>query len=198
MSKKYLMFSLDDERAKDLADVMSNKTSKKIVDYLSENDASVSDIANDLDMPLNTVDYNVKKLLKAGLIEKKKKFFWSVKGKKIPVYTVSNKHIVISPNKNKLRGFIPVLLITGLVGFIIRFLTLNSFSSENVEDGAVFLASKTGNLAGEAGILAERAVDVSSGGFLFYVSSLNGWMWFLIGAWFAVLVFYIYSLIKKN
>lgn len=72
MSKKYLMFSLDDERAKDLADVMSNKTSKKIVDYLAEKDASVSDIAGDLKMPLNTVDYNVKKLLKTGLIEKKK------------------------------------------------------------------------------------------------------------------------------
>ncbi len=195
MAKKYLMFSLDDERAKDLADVMSNKTSKKIVDYLSEKDASVSDIAGDLKIPLNTADYNVKKLLKSGLIEKKKEFFWSVKGKKIPVYTVSNKHIVISPKKSKLNAFIPVLLITGLIGFIIRFLTLNSFSSESLNEDAVMLASE------EVGRLAsERAVDigVNSGGFLVYVSSVSGWMWFLIGAWFAVLVFYIYGLVKRN
>lgn len=188
MSKKYLMFSLDDERAKDLADVMSNKTSKKIVDYLAEKDASVSDIAGDLKMPLNTVDYNVKKLLKTGLIEKKKEFFWSVKGKKIPVYTVSNKHIVISPRKNKLSGFIPVLLISGLVGFIIRLFS----SSKEVVSDKVLLASE------EIGMLAsERAIDSASGGFVLF-ANLGAWGWFLVGAWFAVLLFYLYGLIKRN
>ena len=53
-----------------------------------------------------------------------KKFFWSKKGKKILLYNISEKHIVISPKSikpsySKLRSLIPVVLI---MGFIFMFL----------------------------------------------------------------------------
>ena len=47
-------------------------------------------------MPMNSVQYNISKLLEAGLIEEAKSW-WSVKGKKMPTYKVANKLIVISP-----------------------------------------------------------------------------------------------------
>ena len=36
MDDKFIMFGLDDERSKDIAEVLGNKTCKKIIDYLSE------------------------------------------------------------------------------------------------------------------------------------------------------------------
>jgi inhibitor of cysteine peptidase len=99
MSDKYINFDIDDPRASAIAEAMSNKTSKKILSLLADKEMSGSDIAEALGLPLNTVGYNIEKLLKAGLIEKSKTFFWSSKGKKIPTYKVSNKKILISPKK---------------------------------------------------------------------------------------------------
>ena len=81
--EKYVLVSLGDERAKEIAEAIGNKTSKKILDLLSDKEMSESEISRELKIPLNTADYNVKKLVKAGLIEEKKHFF-SSKGKRIP------------------------------------------------------------------------------------------------------------------
>ncbi|MCL6500851.1 MAG: helix-turn-helix domain-containing protein, partial [Candidatus Pacearchaeota archaeon] len=91
MSKKYLMVSLEDPRTRKIAAVLSNKTCKKIIDMLAEKEASKSEIAKALKIPLNTTEYNVNKLVEAGLIEKSKNYFWSAKGKKIEIYKISNK-----------------------------------------------------------------------------------------------------------
>ena len=81
---KFILMGLDDERSRDIADVLSNSTCKKIIDYLSEiKEASEKDISDALEIPLNTAEYNLNKLIKAGLVEKAKNFFWSVKGRKI-------------------------------------------------------------------------------------------------------------------
>jgi len=70
MSDKYLNIDLNDSRSSAIAEVMSNKTCKKIIELLAEKEMSESDIASSLGLPLNTVGYNIGKLLKAGLIEK--------------------------------------------------------------------------------------------------------------------------------
>ena len=66
MAEKYLTLDLDDERMSNIAEILSNKTCKKILNWLSENEGSVSKVSENLKIPLNTVDYNIKKLLKAG------------------------------------------------------------------------------------------------------------------------------------
>lgn len=94
-----LQISLDDSRSQKIAEVLTNKTAKKILITLSEKDMNESDIAAALKIPLNTVGYNIKKLLSAELIEKTPRTFWSSKGKRMNFYTVANKKIVISPKK---------------------------------------------------------------------------------------------------
>ncbi len=117
MSDKFIMIGLDDERSKKMAEVMGNLTCKKILNYLADiNEASQKDISDALNIPMNTLDYNIKKLFDVGLIEKTKNFFWSSKGKRIPMYKLARKHIVISPkstkpNLNTLKTIIPVLTI---------------------------------------------------------------------------------------
>jgi len=118
MSKKEINMDLDDPRAGKIAEVLGNKTCKKILGVLAEEkEMTESEIASELGVPLNTVGYNVKKLVSAGLIEKVGGFLWSVKGKRVHKYKVSNKKIVISPRINVskiLAGFIGVLVV-GLV-----------------------------------------------------------------------------------
>ena len=123
MTKKYLLFSIEDNSAKKLAGILGNKTCKKIIDVLAEKEASEKDLANELKIPINTIEYNLKKLLEAEIVEKTKNFFWSKKGKKIPMYKVSNKSIVISPKSkllSDLSSILPVAILSGLGALIIR------------------------------------------------------------------------------
>ena len=122
--KKFILMNLDDERSKKVAEVLKSETCKKILDYLAENkEKSEEDIAKDLKIPINTVEYNLKKLFESGLIEKAKKFFWSKKGKKIILYKPANRHIVISPkrrpSKEELKTILPVIIAAvALIAFL--------------------------------------------------------------------------------
>ena len=116
--------SLDDPRAKKVAQVVGNKTSQKILNYLAENSKkSEQDIATELKIPLNTVG-DIKQLLDTGLIDKTNNFFWSKKGKKISLYEVSNKSIIFSPKKTNLssqiKSILPVSLLAGIGALAIR------------------------------------------------------------------------------
>ena len=115
MNDKFILVGLNDERSKQIAEVLKNKTCKKIIGHLGDvKEASEKDISDACDIPMNTVGYNIKNLIKAGLVEKTKNFFWSVKGKKIKMYKLARKHIVISPSKKPnltmLKGILPVIL----------------------------------------------------------------------------------------
>ena len=125
---KFIMISLGDERAKKISEVLGNATCKKILDYLAETkEASENDISKDLKIPLNTVEYNLKKLISVGLVEKTKNHFWSQKGKKIPTYKAAKKHIIISPksnpkiNMNALKTIIPIFAAIALVALFIAY-----------------------------------------------------------------------------
>src|SRR3989344_1058718 len=114
MTKSSIMIDLDDPRTEKIAEVISNKTSKKILGVLAEREMSETDISRALDLAMNTVNYNVKKLEEAGLIEKVKGFLWSEKGKRIHKYKVVDRRIVISP-RSMIRGILPSVLITGII-----------------------------------------------------------------------------------
>ena len=188
MLEKYLLFSLDEEKAKKLGEVISSQTCKRIVNLLAEKDASESDIAKELKLPLNTVDYNIKKLLESSIIEKSKNFFWSTKGKKIEIYKVANKLIVISPKKSniysKLKGVVPVALISGiLTAFLYWYYKSANFTRNTME--------KTSNLGIESALnvpttmneMAKTGVSTSS----------LPWLWFLIGSLVAIIAFLIWN-----
>ena len=112
----FMLISLEDSKSKAISEVLGSKTCKKIISYLSEKkEASQQDLSKALDIPMNTLDYNIKKLLESGFIQKRKNFFWSKKGKKIILYELSNKSIVISPKKSsqqKLKSIAPAFILT--------------------------------------------------------------------------------------
>jgi len=178
----FLLISLDDEKSKPLAEVLGSKTCKEIINLLAQNELSEKDISEKLNCPINTVEYNLKKLLKAELIEKSQNFFWSVKGKKIPTYKLSNKSIIISPKKSsinsKIKSLLPVAILVGVGSFLIKKFTTFSEISEPV--------LKVASLADSA----QSAEKFANSANIFW-TSLPAWFWFLSGAIIVALIFYV-------
>ncbi len=117
--EKFILLSLEDKKSKELAQVISSDTSRKILDLLSKKEYSETDIAKELNIPLSTVHYNTQLLLKNNLIEIKD-FLWSEKGKKIQLYRLANKLIIIAPKgENSFIDKIKTIIPVALSGFII-------------------------------------------------------------------------------
>lgn len=184
--EKYILFSLNDDKSKKLGQTISNSTCKKILDLISEREISEEDISKKLGMPINTVEYNLKKLLHSGLVEKGKNFFWSKKGKKIPVYKIANKLIIISPKNSlnlssKLKEIFPVVLISVILTFLVFWYSnLRTFSQES-------LLKTTDVSFAEAAPVALSFSSVSS-----------NWIWFLFGWFLFVVLFLLWSLRKSQ
>ncbi|MDP2946970.1 MAG: helix-turn-helix domain-containing protein [Nanoarchaeota archaeon] len=184
---KNILISFGDGRIKQISEVLQNKTCNKILELLSEKDATVSDISGHLEIPMNTADYNVKKLILSGLIESSS-HFWSIKGKKMPTYRISNKKIIISPRKTK--GLTPLILalgFTGIMSLVIKKLLQTKEIAVN--DAPSLLTRATEDVAFDA----VQNFSVSN-----FVYSISGWEWFLIGAWLAILMFFIFSIIAER
>jgi DNA-binding transcriptional ArsR family regulator len=195
---RYIMFSMDDERIKNLAGVLGNKTCESIIDYLEKNDeASAKDISDALKLPMNTVDYNIKKLVESGIVEKKKKFFWSVKGKKIVTYGLSNKSIVISPKKtsvsSKLKSVVPAVLIAGIGTALVSWFTKPRFPVFEESKEAVLgtMESATTEVQSTGADLVRDATINNINIFTESVFYTPIWVWFLAGALVVLLVFSI-------
>ncbi len=175
--EKFMLISTEDENSKKIAEILGNKTCKKIINYLAENkEASQKDLSDALKIPMNTLDYNIKKLLDSGFIQKKKNFFWSKKGKKIIIYELSNKSIIISPKKSnleKIKSIIPALIISATGTFCVwvyEKINSNIFSAEKNE----IMLAKTAEIASSQTLLTSQPIPL--------------WTWFALGSLIAILI----------
>src|SRR3989338_2951490 len=114
-NKNFLLLSLEDAQIKKISNVISNESCRKILDYLSSKEATESELAEKLSIPISTVHYNLQQLTDAGLVSAEE-FHYSKKGKEIMHYKLANKYIIIAPKKSfgireKLKSILPVALI---------------------------------------------------------------------------------------
>ncbi len=182
------MVDLDDEKSKYLSEVLTNDTCKKILLLMSEIDeVTETDISKSLNIPLNTVNYNMKKLLGSNLVEESEKRLWSQKGKKIRIYRISNKSILISPKSksrmNKVLTSIITLSSTLAIGFFIRMFFRSQLKP--IEDSLY----NTGEIA--LATTQKAFVEGSSQNINYlssFISSVPIWAWFLAGGIFAFII----------
>jgi DNA-binding transcriptional ArsR family regulator len=188
MTEKYFMLDLDDERAGAIADVMQNKTCKKILSHLAEHDSSEGDLVKNLGLPATTVHYGIKKLIDAGFVTVSNSM-WSVKGKKIPIYRVSEKKIVISPKKSTSGKILATLGLTGLAALSLKILYSGASSVNSVTQDAYY------GVAESAKVAATSAPSVGSGvspdQILATPPIPEIWVWFLFGGIFALFMYMI-------
>lgn len=123
-----MLVSLKEDKAKKLAQVMSNPTCIRILDYLANKEGTESEIAKELKIPLSTVHYNLQQLVEAKLVIVEE-FHYSKKGREVNHYKLANKYIIIAPKEDesfaeRLRQFIPITLMTLGVAAVLKLMQL--------------------------------------------------------------------------
>jgi DNA-binding transcriptional ArsR family regulator len=201
---KFLMVSLEDEQATQLAEVLNNKTSRKIIDYLSEHeDATEAALAKTLDVPLSTIHYNMQKLVEAKLVEVEE-FHYSKKGREVDHYKLANKYVIITPKpvkgiKTALKKILPVGLVVLGIGFVIEVVQRFGVASTSVVMEAVpRVAEGVADAALDLEVTAaspvqEAAQFVAQGG----IKEPQIALWFVVGGLTALVLYWLYSSVKK-
>jgi len=196
----FMLVSLEDSKSKSISEVLGSKTCKKIVGYLSERkEASQQDLSNALNIPMNTLDYNIKKLLESGFIQKRKNFFWSKKGKKIIMYELSNKSIIISPKRSssqKIKSIIPASILTAVSTFAVwtyeKIKYASEYSRQNILTPSMdfseeILSKGTEEASGSISATIDNSVNIMT------QHPTQIWTWFLAGA---LIVLFIFSIVN--
>ena len=206
-NKNFLLLSLEDTKTKKIANVVSNDSCKKILDYLSQREATESELAEKLQIPISTVHYNLQQLMETGLINAEE-FHYSEKGKEVLHYKLANKYIIISPKgtyglKEKLKGVLPVaLIVVATAGMIQIFSNYFNFGSgrnlmvvksvvmdKSVEEAAPqALQAAAESMQQTAPITAEKV----------YLIPQNIALWFLVGALFALAVYFVWRWVRNK
>lgn len=201
-----MLVSLEDSKSKAIAEVISSNTCKKIIGYLAENkEASQKDLSDALSIPMNTLDYNIKKLVESGFVQKRKNFFWSKKGKKIVMYELSNKSIVFSPRKTpseKIKSILPAFILAFAGAFALWVFQKISYAGKEVvsvsrdavnyvSDSSEILLEKTvGGVmsSGASESVPQVAMEVVNTSTLISPHPTPIWAFFLGGAFLAILI----------
>ena len=206
--KNFLLLSMEDTKIKKISNVISNDSCRKILDYLTEKEATETEIAQKLSIPISTVHYNLQQLTETGLITADE-YHYSEKGKEVLHYKLANKYIIIAPKstfgiKEKLKSILPVALIAaagaGLIQFFSSF-TSNSLSaaSENlisVKDSAVQKSAPAASMMAQQ--QDNQVVSAAQAAPVQLAAHPNIALWFLYGALFALVVYFLISLYRKN
>lgn len=95
--EKLLILQLSEDCRK-IARLLSNETSIKILKLLNNRSMSAGDLADELEVRLNTLKYNLDSLLEAGMI-RVRHVKWSRKGREIKVYEAVGRVIILLPAK---------------------------------------------------------------------------------------------------
>jgi hypothetical protein len=218
--KSFLLLSLEDEKAKKVANVVSNTSCKKILDFLSTVDhATESEIAKKAKIPISTVHYNLQLLMDADLVNVEE-FHYSKKGKEINHYMLANKYIIITPKKSdqktetikeRLKKILPVVLITVAIAAVMQFFsffisksgTLARSAGPRLQSAANDFAAGGAEEAAKAALaeaapVAEQVVAVESAPVIQTVSQTPIALWFLIGALAALVIYFVLGFIKRK
>lgn len=200
-SKNFLLVSLEESKAKQLAQIVSNDLCRRMLDYLAtrEKGATESEIAKALSIPLSTAHYNIKQLLQSGIV-KAAEFHYSEKGREVLHYSLANKYIIIAPTATKTEGLasklsriLPVAAIAVAAGFALQFLNKPKelahsvpLVQERVMEKAAAIASGAADLANQSATTAAEAARAEPG-----IA-----VWFILGGLFALGIYFVYDLVR--
>ena len=95
----YETIDINDERAKELAQILMNEKAIAILHLIEETPMSISEIAKELNLPISTVSYHIDKMMRVGLAE--------IAGKKygkrlqeVKLYRAADRPILLVPRKS--------------------------------------------------------------------------------------------------
>lgn len=129
--EKVLILPLGEE-SKKITQTLSNDSARQVLELLTDNAMSASEIACELDAPLTTVKYNLNALIESGLITVKQTK-WSTKGRKIKIYAPAHKLIVVVPDKMDRRSVVDTLSVHRKITYRNQLVSDTPESLDNIE-----------------------------------------------------------------
>lgn len=191
--ESFLLVSLEEDKAKKLAQVISNDTSRLILDHLSKKaDSTETAIAESLNIPLSTVHYNLKQLVAAKLVAADT-YHYSEKGKEVLHYHLSNKYVIIAPKssfslREKLKQILPVAAIVGAASVVLDLAS----KAQPVAERGMLMKSMADYAAEESAgaLMAPTAAALPQAG--------NSGLWFFIGGLAALVLLLLWSMIFRK
>ena len=199
--EQFTLITLSESQTKELANAISNENCRKIMQFLSENtNATESEIAARLNLPISTVHYNLQQLMKGKLIVAEE-YHYSAKGREVNHYKLTHQYIVIAPKSEglvvHLKSIIACLTITGFLAGIIQYLqkTPAAMLQQATESAPRLMSApvaESETLEKAASVAMDTGANLATEG----VKTT----WITIGAWFfigAIAGLTIYLLIEK-
>jgi len=116
MDNRVLVLPVNGDSRK-LTQILSNETSLKILELLGKTSMSATNIAEELNLPLTTVKYNLDSLVESDLI-KVKQIKWSQKGRQVKIYESVEKLIVLVPSRSTMDKLSIINLLQKYIGVI--------------------------------------------------------------------------------
>jgi DNA-binding transcriptional ArsR family regulator len=105
MPENVIILEPGDERAQKIAKAIGSQTASDILRILSEGHKSLTEITDQLALPLTTVKYHIENLLDAGLvriIDTK----YSIKGREVKIYSLSDQLFIVAPHHTNVRSIL--------------------------------------------------------------------------------------------
>ncbi len=203
--ESFLLLSLKESKSKRLAQIISNATSRKILDHMATKEhVTETSLAKELELPLSTVHYNLKALLDNKLISAEE-YHYSSKGKEVLHYQLAKKYIIIAPADadssflEKIKKFLPptifVFAVAGVIHLVQNFTSkgATSLSASMAIGGAKMAVNTADAVAREAAV--QQAVPIVAEAHS-AVPSIT--LWFLIGAIVALTALFLWDWIRKK
>ena len=194
----YIVASLEDAKAKELGQIISNGNARKILNFLASKNATETEMSKELKIPLPTIDYNIKQLMKAGMITINGTFYGK-KGNKTNVYAIAKKLILIAPKgvsltRSRIRSILPAAFITaGLAGLIKLFFS-NAFMAR--ANNNIAYSSQLGATEGAKDMAATAAPSINMNAPQLAAASHYA-LFFLAGALLALGIYLVFEWRRK-
>jgi len=198
VNKNFLLVSLEENKAKKIAEVINNDTARKIIDHLAKKDATESELSTELKIPISTVHYNLKQLQDAGLVIVEE-FHYSKKGKEVNHYMLANKYIIIAPKSENpkfleaLKNIMPIVVITAVVAIIMQLYNLLATNRFAESTSGLMMAKQAADTGARILTAAPAAQEVTRP-----VLQSTPAAYFLIGAVAVIIIYFIYEWTKKK
>ncbi|HYD03724.1 MAG TPA: winged helix-turn-helix domain-containing protein [Alphaproteobacteria bacterium] len=204
MNNNFLLISLEEKKAKKIAEAINNDTSRKILDALAKKEYTESELSKALNIPISTIHYNLKQLMEANLVIVDE-FHYSSKGKEVNHYKLANKYIILAPKSDDdgkfmeaLKKIIPLSAFTAIGGALLigyRFIQMKGMNSGVPDEAATRMMTTE----------ADTSIAMKSAEFTMQTAEvarplLQSEMitWFFIGALSITLTYFLYELIRKK
>ncbi|MCK9591935.1 MAG: helix-turn-helix domain-containing protein [Methanoregula sp.] len=149
MADNVVILEPGDERAQKISKAMASQTASDILQLLAENKKSLTEITERLSIPLTTAKYHIENLLEAGLITVTETKY-SVKGREIKIYAVTNQLLIVAPRQSNVRSlllkytslFCIVVLGTLAVSILSPLFLQGIMTSDNINEAQRFAAEQ--------------------------------------------------------